>query len=79
MECCLVINSEYIGKSEYSMTLSIDTHRNDVWRAHGPPCDKQIQNLEHQLNEHAKFTIIEKINNASLPRQQRRSLFGYLD
>ena len=40
----------------------------------GPPCDKHFKNLGHILNENAKFTIIKKINNVSLPKQQRRSL-----
>ena len=43
-----------------------------MWRADGPPCDKHFQNPGLNFNEHAKFTIIEKINNVSLPRQQRK-------
>ena len=38
------------------------------------PCDRHLKNLGHKLNEHAKFTTIEKINNACLPKQQRGSL-----
>ena len=30
--------------------------------------------LKLHFNEHSKFTIIEKINNASLLKQQRQSL-----
>ena len=45
------------------MNLRINTHENDVWRADGPPCDKHFQNPRHKFNEHAKFSIIEKINN----------------
>ena len=44
-----------------------------MWRADDPPCDKHFQNPGHKFNEHAKFMIIEKINNASLRKQQRRS------
>ena len=70
MEYCLGTNPKYIGKFEHSMNLTINTHRNDVWRADGPPCDKHFQNAGYKFNEHAKFTIIEKINNASLPKHR---------
>ena len=42
--------------------------------ADGLSCDEHFKNLGHILNENAKFTIIKKINNVSLPKQQRRSL-----
>ena len=48
-----------------------------MWRADDPPCDKHFKNLGHKFNEHAKFTIIEKIYNASLSKQQRRSLLEH--
>ena len=32
MECCFCEKSQYVGKSEYSLHLRINTHRNDVWR-----------------------------------------------
>ena len=69
MECCLCKNSQHIGKSEYSMNVRTNTHRNDRSRAYGPPWDKYFQKPGHKFNEHAKFTIIKKINNAFLPRQ----------
>ena len=36
-------------------------------------CDKHFQNPGHKFCENAKFMIIEKMNNASLPKQERRS------
>ena len=45
-----------------------------MWRAAGPPCDKHFQHPGHIFNEHAKFTIVEKINNKSLPKRKRQSL-----
>ena len=77
MECY----SQYIpGKSKYIMNLRIDTHRknilraddppsDNIWRADDPPSDKNFQNSRHNFNEHAKSTNIEKISNASLPKQ----------
>ena len=41
------------------LNLRMNTHSNDVWRTDGPPCDKHFQMLGHNVNVHAKFTIIE--------------------
>ena len=32
-----------VGKSEYSLNLKINTHRNDVQRTGGPPHDKHFK------------------------------------
>ena len=55
MECCLCQKSQYNGKSEYSVNLRINTHRNDVWRTYGPPCDKHFRMPGHNCNTHAKL------------------------
>ena len=36
MKCCLCEKIQYVGKSEYSSNLRINTYRNDVWRTDGP-------------------------------------------
>ena len=36
MKCCLCEKLQYVGKSEYSSNLRINTYRNDVWRTDGP-------------------------------------------
>ena len=38
----------------------MNTQRSDVWRTNGPPCDKHFQMPGHNLNAHAKFTIIKE-------------------
>ena len=77
MECFLCTDSQYIGKSEYSIKLRLNAHINDVWRAGGLPCDKHLGNSAYKFNEHPKFTGIEKTDNASFPNQQRRSLLEH--
>ena len=62
---CLCGKSQYVGKSEYSLNLRMNTHRN-VWRTDSPPCDKHFQMPGHNFNAHAKFTIIEEAYNKSL-------------
>ena len=68
MECCLCEKSQYAGKSEYSVNLRINTHRNDVWKTDGPSCDKHFQIPGHNFNTHATFTIIEEVYNKSLSK-----------
>ena len=68
MECCFFKKSQYVGKPEYSLNLRINTHRNDVWRTDGPPCDKCFQMQGHNFNAHAKFTITEEVHNKSLSK-----------
>ena len=74
MVCCLCEKSQYVGKSEYSLKLRINTHINDVWRTDGPPCDKHFQISGHNFNAHAKFTIIEEVYNKLLSKLKIRSL-----
>ena len=74
MECGLCEKSQYVGKSEYSSNLKINTHRNDVWRTDGPSCDKHFQMPGLNFNAHAKFNIIEKVYNKSLSKLKSRSL-----
>ena len=70
--CCMQKQLGLVGLS-YQLFIAF----NDVWRVDGPPCDKHLQNPRHRFHEHAKFTIIEKINNASLPKHQRQNLLEY--
>ena len=65
---CLCGKSQYVGKSEYSLNLRMNTHRNDVWKTDGPPCDRHFQMSGHNFNFHAKFTIIAEVYNKSLSK-----------
>ena len=77
MGCCLCEKSQYVGKSEYSLYLRISTHRNDVWRTDGPPCEKHFQMPGHNSNSHANFVIIEDVYNKSLSKLKIRSLLEH--
>ena len=76
MECSDCKKSQYVGKSEYSLNLRMNTHRN-VWRTDSPPCDKHFQMPGHNLNVHAKFTIIEEVYNKLLSKLKIRSLLEH--
>ena len=53
------------------MNRRINSHRNDVWRVEGPPCDKHFQQPDHIFNKHAQFKVIEKIEK---PPESKRDL-----
>ena len=55
----------------------MSTHRNNVWRTDGPPCDKHFQMPGHNFNVHAKFTIIEEVYNKSLSKLKICNLLEY--
>ena len=77
MECCLCKNSQYVGKSEYKLNLRINTHRKDVWRTDGLPCDKHFQMLGHNFNAHSKFTNTDEVYDKSLSKLEIRSLLEH--
>ena len=77
MECSLYEKSQYVGKSEYSLNLGMNTQRKDVWRTNGPPCDKHFLMPRHNFNVHAKFTIIEEVYNKSLSKLKIHSLLEH--
>ena len=77
MECYLCEKSQYVGKSEYSVNLRINTHRNDVWRTDGPLCDNHFQMPGHNFNTHANFTVIEEVCNKLLSKLEIRSLLQH--
>ncbi len=74
MECTLCEGKQYVGKCEWTMNRRINSHRNDVWRTEGPPCDKHFQLEGHDFNTHARFTIIEKIERPPTDKKELRSL-----
>ena len=76
MQCTLCEKSQYVGKSEYSLNLRMNTHRN-VWRTDSPPCDKHFQMPGHNFDVHAKFTIIEEVYNKSLSKLKIHSLLEH--
>ena len=74
MECTLCEKKQYVGKCEWSFNRRRNSHRNDVWRVDGPPCDKHFQLPNHDFNKHAKFTIIEALENPPKDKIQLRNL-----
>ena len=63
-----------MGKYERTFNRRINSHRNDVWRLEGPPCDKHFQLPNHNFNNHARFTIIEALEKPPNDKKELRKL-----
>ena len=72
--CILCKKSQYVGKSEPPANLRINTHRHDVTSTTGCPFDKHFALPGHDFNAHARFVLIEQINDKSLSKADTRRL-----
>ena len=57
----------------------MNTHRNDVWRTDGLPCDKHFEMPGHNFNIHAKFAIIKEVYNKSLSKLKIDNLLKHIE
>ena len=62
MECTLC-HIQYIGKSEAQCNLRLKNHRKDVNRQNAPLIDQHFKLTGHNFNQHAKFILIEQLDN----------------
>ena len=57
--------TQYLGKSEPPVNLSINTHRHEVKSPNGGQFDKHFNLSGHDYNENARFILIEQVNQQS--------------
>ena len=65
MECTL-FNTQYVGKAETPFSIQLHNHRK-VANGNNPkviPASIHFKQPGHYFNKHAKFSLIEQINNA---------------
>ena len=68
MECELC-NKQYIGKSETTFNLRLNNHRKDVNKRNSLQADQHFQLPGHNFNKHAKFTLIEQLNDTNIDKE----------
>ena len=61
MECTLC-KIQYVGKAETPFNIRLNKHRIDA-DAKAIPASIHFKQPGHNFNKHAKFTLIEQINN----------------
>ena len=67
MECTLC-HIQYIGKSETQFNLGLNNHRKDINRQNAPLLDQHFKQLGHNVNQHAKFILIEQLDNINIDK-----------
>ena len=68
MECALY-KRQYTSKSETAFNIRLNNHRNDVYKANAPEAVQYFKLPRQNYNGHAKFTLIEQLNNTELERE----------
>ena len=58
---CILCAIQYVGKSEWPMNIRVNKHRNDVLRKEAIPVCKHFNQRNHAFTDHARFTIIEQL------------------
>ena len=65
---CTICNLQYVGKNETLFNIRLNNHRKDVKDAKVILADKHFQKNGHKFNEHARFTIIDRLTNKTLEK-----------
>ena len=65
---CRIYRIQYIGKSETEFNIRLNSHRKDVNRQNAPRADQHFKLPDHDFNQHAKFTLIEQLDNMRIDK-----------
>ena len=68
MECELC-NKHYTGQSETTFNLRRNNHRKDVNKRNSLQADRHFRLHGHNFNKHAKFTLIEQLNDTNIVKE----------
>ena len=66
---CILCNKHYVGKAETSFNITLNNHRKDGKKADRIMACKPLQEENHSLNKHGKFTIIYQLTNTSKSKE----------
>ena len=65
---------QYVGKAETELSLRIINHRKDVLKLNAIPTDRHFAQRDHDFSSDAKSTIIKKLQNTNLSKENIRQL-----
>ena len=66
---CKICNLQYAGKNETPFNIRLDNHSKDEKVPKAKLADKHFQKNDHRFNEHARFTIIDRLTNINLDKK----------
>ena len=67
--CALCKKKQYVGKSETSVNIRINNHRQDTKKTKSIPFDSHFNLPNHNFNKHARFTLIEQVRATNLRKE----------
>ena len=59
-------NRQYTG---LAFNIRLNNHRKDVYKSNTPEADQHFRLPGHNFNRHAKFILIEQLNNTELDKE----------
>ena len=74
LECKLCPKVQYVGKSESPANIRINKHRDDCKISTSIDIDQHFRLPGHDFNQHAVFTIIEKMNVTNKSKKELREI-----
>ena len=72
--CILCAKHQYVGKAEGPFNGRLNNHRNDAKKSKSIPFDEHFQLPNHNFTDHARFILIEQINDKSKGKLQMREI-----
>ena len=65
---CRICRIQYIGKSEAKFNNRLNNYRQEVNRYNTPQADHHFKLPNHNFNQHARFTLIEELDNVNIDK-----------
>ena len=69
---CAICNLQYVRKNETLFNIRLNNHRINVKDPKAILADKHFQKNGHRFNEHARFTITDRLTNTNLDKEISR-------
>ena len=66
---CIISNLQNVCKNETPLNIRLNNHRKDVKDPKAILADKHFQKNSHRFNEHARFTITDRLTNTNLDKK----------
>ena len=65
----IICNLQFVNKNKTPFNIRLNNHRKDVKDRKAILADKNFQKNGHSFNEHARFTIIDRLKNTKLDKE----------
>ena len=71
---CRICRIQYIGKSKTEFSFRLNNYCKNVNRQNAPQVDQDFKLPNHNFNQHARFILIEQLDNMKIDKDFARLL-----